>query len=60
MSDNVMLKIAGKGYVCECGCNVFHHPTRDELKAMGFPGVYTVKIENVFVCNGCDSAFETA
>ncbi len=56
--DNVMIKIAGKRHSCECGCNVFHHPTIDELKKKGCEGIYTLKIENVYICNGCGNGFE--
>ena len=37
--SNVMPKINGKCFRCECGCNVFHHPTEDDL---------------LFECNSCE------
>lgn len=42
-NPNVLLKIAGKPFYCECGCNVFHH--KDDW--------------DIFICNACQSEYET-
>lgn len=42
-NPNILLKIAGKPYRCECGCNVFHHPGTDA---------------DVYSCNACKRSFE--
>lgn len=39
-----MIKLDGKPFRCECGCNVFHRPDRDA------PEIYQ--------CNCCDNTFE--
>ena len=43
---NFMLKLDGKSFRCECGCNVFHKPDRKHLE--------------IYECNGCALRFETA
>ena len=40
-----ILRIGGKPYRCECGCNVFHHPDKTKL--------------DVFQCNSCRDRFRT-
>lgn len=44
--ENFTLKIGGKAYYCQCGCNVFHKPDAE--------------LPNVYRCNSCDDTFETA
>lgn len=39
------LKIGGKSYRCDCGCNVFHVPDFEK--------------PNVYRCNACGFTFET-
>lgn len=39
---NVMPRVGGVSFRCDCGANVFHHPD-------GNPDLY--------VCNGCDSQY---
>lgn len=41
-NPNIMLKVAGKSFFCECGANVFHHPGEDA---------------DEFVCNGCGTHY---
>ncbi len=41
---NVILKVAGKPFRCNCGCNVFHKP-----RPISEPGRY--------VCNACDTEY---
>jgi len=41
----VMLKIAGKPYRCHCGCNVFHHPDKENL--------------SLYECNSCKAVFSS-
>jgi hypothetical protein len=43
---NTTLKVAGKPYRCECGCNVFHHPDKTDM--------------DLYQCNGCDNRFSAA
>ena len=38
---DVMVRLAGKVFYCDCGCNVFHHP-KDEYDN-----------RNKYVCNAC-------
>ena len=38
------LKVAGKSFRCDCGCNVFHRPNRNT------PEIYQ--------CNCCDNTYE--
>lgn len=40
---DIMLRVAGRRFRCECGANVFHHPE-------GRPDVYQ--------CNGCHRSYE--
>lgn len=40
---NVLLKVGGRPFRCECKCNVFHHPE-------GKPSVYA--------CNACELQYE--
>ena len=42
--QNFMLRINGKPYRCDCGCNVFHKPDRRYL--------------DLYECNGCEQRFE--
>jgi hypothetical protein len=43
LNPNIVLRVGGKPYRCECGCNVFHHPnTRADL----------------YTCNACGCTFE--
>lgn len=44
--ENFMLRIGGKPYRCECGCNVFHKPDNKRL--------------DLYECNGCEQRFEAA
>lgn len=39
------LKIEGRPYRCECGCNVFHKPDKEKLM--------------VYQCNSCKETFKT-
>jgi uncharacterized Zn-finger protein len=41
-NPNILLKVGGKSFYCECGCNVFNHPNgdADEYKCNGCPNVY--------------------
>lgn len=39
----IVVKIAGKGFRCHCGCNVFHHPK---------------KRPEVYECNACNEWYE--
>lgn len=43
--ENFLLRINGKGFRCECGCNVFHIPDKAN------PDVYK--------CNACTATFTT-
>lgn len=47
-NPNVMLKINGVFFRCNCGCKVFHHP-KEEDGSMD---------DNLFVCNLCNSEYE--
>ena len=40
---NFTLRIDGKSFRCECGCNVFHKPDRNNV--------------NLYKCNGCGQEF---
>lgn len=39
------LKVTGKPFRCECGCNVFHQPNDKDLSR--------------YACNGCDAEYVT-
>lgn len=41
-NPNILLKVDGQKFRCQCGCNVFHHIDDDEI----------------FVCNSCDSEYD--
>ena len=41
-NPNILLKVGGKPFRCECGCNVFHHPGTDA---------------DEYCCNACGSRF---
>lgn len=41
-NPNILLKVAGKSFHCECGCNVFHHPGTDA---------------DEYSCNACKQVF---
>lgn len=41
---NILLKVAGKHFRCDCGCNVFNKP-----KPVSDPGRY--------VCNACAAEY---
>lgn len=43
-NPNIILKIGGRSFRCECGCNVFHHPGTDDDK---------------FQCNSCGAIYDT-
>jgi len=43
--ENFMVKLAGKSYRCNCGCNVFHKPDKTRL--------------DIYRCNSCCETFET-
>lgn len=43
---NFILKVGGKSYRCDCGCNVFHKPDRKRL--------------DLYQCNACEQRFEAA
>ena len=40
---NVMAKVKGEAFRCECGCNVFHHPDKDDLSK--------------YECNSCEARY---
>ena len=42
-TDNIMVKINGESFRCDCGCNVFHKPDKDN--------------ENKYVCNSCYATY---
>lgn len=44
---NILLKVAGKPFRCDCGCNVFNQP-----KPVSDPGRY--------VCNACATEYTAA
>jgi hypothetical protein len=41
-NPNIILKVGGKFFRCECGCNVFHHPgtDSDEYQCNACPAKY--------------------
>ena len=41
-NPNILLKVDGERFRCQCGCNVFHHIDDDEI----------------FVCNSCESEYD--
>lgn len=41
-NPNVVVEIHGKWFRCQCGCNVFNHPTFDN---------------EIFECNSCKSIY---
>lgn len=41
-NPNILLKVGGKKFRCQCGCNVFHHIDDDEI----------------FVCNSCKYEYD--
>ncbi len=41
---SVTVRIEGKHYRCLCGCNVFHHPDKND--------------KNLYKCNACGQQFE--
>ena len=43
-NPNILLKIGGKPFRCDCGGNVFHHKDDDEI----------------FICNSCKSEYDTS
>lgn len=43
-NPNIMLTVGGNPFRCECGCNVFGHPTLDK---------------DTYQCNSCDAEFTT-
>jgi hypothetical protein len=43
---NFMLRVGGKPYRCECGCNVFHKPDQKKV--------------DLYECNACETRFEAA
>lgn len=45
LSKNIVVKIGGKQFRCECGCNVFHHPSDVDDK------------ENTYECNACKALY---
>jgi len=42
--ENFILRIGGRPYRCQCGCNVFHKPDRSHL--------------DLYECNACKQQFE--
>jgi hypothetical protein len=42
--ENFILKVAGKPFRCQCGCNVFHKPDDTRLEH--------------YKCNGCELAYD--
>lgn len=40
---NVMPKVAGSFFYCSCGCNVFHHPDKEDL--------------DLYQCNSCGTQY---
>ena len=44
-NPNTTLKLKGKAFFCQCGCNVFHHPNGDD---------------DEFKCNSCGDTYFTA
>lgn len=40
-NPNVMVKVEGSSFRCECGCNVFHHGERDDI----------------YICNACEARY---
>ena len=42
-NPNILLKVAGEKFRCACGCSVFHHIDDDQI----------------FICNSCESEYET-
>ena len=40
-NPNILLKVAGKPYICKCGANLFHH--KDDWE--------------IYHCNGCPRSF---
>lgn len=44
--ENFLLRIAGQPYRCQCRCNVFHKPDRENLE--------------LYECNSCGEQFEAA
>jgi hypothetical protein len=43
--ENVMVKINGKSFHCECGCNVFHHPDEEHGN-------------EIYICNACELEYK--
>lgn len=43
--ENFTLKVAGKPFRCECGCNVFHKPDKAKLEW--------------YKCNACGTVYES-
>lgn len=42
-NNNVVVRINGKLFRCQCGCNVFHHPKNKP---------------DIYACNACDLWYE--
>lgn len=42
--ENFTIRINGRLFKCNCGCNVFHKPDRKHL--------------NIYECNACKTRFE--
>lgn len=47
-NPNILLKILGKSFRCECGCNVFHHPQNETDGSMD---------DEIFKCNSCNLVY---
>jgi hypothetical protein len=43
-NPNILLKVGGNPFRCDCGCNVFHH--KDNW--------------DIYICNACNAEYETA
>lgn len=41
-NKNITVKIGGKPFYCNCGCNVFHHPDNNL---------------NLYKCNACENIY---
>ena len=46
----IMPRVNGKSFYCDCGCNVFRHPIEIAMEG--------VAPENTFICNSCHQAYE--
>lgn len=44
MNDRI-IKIKGKTFYCDCGCNVFHNSEDDK---------------DIFICNGCETTYTSS